>query len=136
MSTHKAVAVLLRGEGSDVEVLVFRHPLAGVQLVKGSVEAGESVRDAAVRELAEESGLHTVHERSLGSWPSRYQGQVWHFEVVTATTPVRDAWAHLTQDDGGHVFRFFWHRLHAPAGEDWHPVYRDALAELRQRLAR
>ena len=34
------------------EVLVIEHPLAGIQLVKGTVEQGESVNDAAARELS------------------------------------------------------------------------------------
>ena len=36
---------------------MFRHPLAGIQLVKGTVEPSENPADAARRELFEESGL-------------------------------------------------------------------------------
>ncbi len=38
---------------------MFRHPLAGIQLVKGTVEPSENPADAARRELFEESGLNT-----------------------------------------------------------------------------
>jgi len=38
---------------------MFRHPLAGIQLAKGTVEPSESPADAARRELFEESGLDT-----------------------------------------------------------------------------
>ena len=38
---------------------MFRHPLAGIQLVKGTVEPSEKPADAARRELFEESGLNT-----------------------------------------------------------------------------
>lgn len=46
-----------------------------------------------------------------------------------------DAWSHHTADDGGHVFRFFWHPLDELPNEEWHPIFRDALAVIRQRLA-
>jgi 8-oxo-dGTP pyrophosphatase MutT (NUDIX family) len=48
----KACPVVLRSLG-DGEILAFEHPLAGWQLVKGTVEAGELPRDAAIRELYE-----------------------------------------------------------------------------------
>lgn len=47
MRTSKAVPVLLRRAPQGVGILVFTHPLAGVQIVKGTVEAGESVNQAA-----------------------------------------------------------------------------------------
>ena len=114
-----------------MQVLVFRHPQAGVQLVKGSVEAGESIEHAAVRELAEESGLQDATViRDLGAWSSGYEGQVWHFHEVRCAGHVPEEWEHFAQDGGGQVFRFFWHGLHAAPSQDWHPVYRAALAEL------
>ncbi len=39
------------------KILLFRHPLAGVQLVKGTIEKGETPSEAVLRELAEESGI-------------------------------------------------------------------------------
>jgi 8-oxo-dGTP pyrophosphatase MutT (NUDIX family) len=39
------------------ELLVFRHPDAGVQLPAGSVEPGEAFEAAALREVEEETGL-------------------------------------------------------------------------------
>lgn len=53
----KVCPVVLRQGNEGTEILVFRHPLAGVQLVKGTREAGESIAQAALRELAEESGI-------------------------------------------------------------------------------
>lgn len=54
---EKAVACVLRAGSVGPDLLVFRHPLAGVQLPKGRVEPGETYADAARRELHEESGL-------------------------------------------------------------------------------
>ena len=53
METEKVCPYVLRGAGDRLEVLAFRHPLAGCQLVKGSLEPGERVVVGALRELAE-----------------------------------------------------------------------------------
>ena len=39
------------------ELLVFRHPLAGIQVPAGTVEFGEAPEQAVIREVAEESGI-------------------------------------------------------------------------------
>lgn len=44
---HKAVAAVVRDRGLGSELLVFRHPLAGMQLPKGTVEPGEAYAAAA-----------------------------------------------------------------------------------------
>ncbi len=54
----KVCPVVIRSGELGAEILMFRHPLAGLQLVKGTVE--KSDRDtfiAAKRELKEESGI-------------------------------------------------------------------------------
>ena len=54
MLPNKVCPVVFRRVDSVVEVLAFEHPVAGYQLVKGTVESGESIETAALRELAEE----------------------------------------------------------------------------------
>lgn len=66
MAADKACAVVLRDRGV-LEILAFEHPLAGLQLVKGSVEPGESSGAAAVRELMEEAAISSIYQRSHGS---------------------------------------------------------------------
>ena len=59
---------------------MFRHPLAGIQLVKGTVEPSENPADAARRELFEESGL--VSKQPLffiGKNTRMVCGQIWYF---------------------------------------------------------
>lgn len=58
MTADKACPVVLRSR-ETLEILAFEHPLAGLQLVKGSVEPGESTDMAAVRELMEEAGIQS-----------------------------------------------------------------------------
>lgn len=131
----KSCPVVLRSQGV-LEILAFAHPLAGLQLVKGSIEPGESPEAAALRELAEESGIDRARTvRNLGTWHSGYQGQVWSFYLCEVHHRLPERWTHHAADDGGHDFRFFWHPLADPGGEGWHEVFRGALAFIRKALA-
>ena len=38
-------------DSTGSRILVFRHPSAGIQLIKGTIEPGECASDAALREL-------------------------------------------------------------------------------------
>ena len=136
MRTPKAVPVVLRTVREHTEVLLFEHPLAGSQLVKGTVEPGESVSEASVRELAEESGLQGAHcIADLGTWEHGPSSQVWHFREVFVEQDLPETWTHYTEDGGGLTFRFYWHQLHAPAPPSCHPVFVGALAFLRSQLS-
>jgi 8-oxo-dGTP pyrophosphatase MutT (NUDIX family) len=57
MNTADKVCPIVFRDVSMRQILAFEHPRAGVQLVKGYIEPGETVRAAALRELAEESGI-------------------------------------------------------------------------------
>ena len=129
MTANKVCPVVLRSVEPAREILAFEHPLAGHQLVKGSIEAGESMVSAALRELAEESGLKGVHAtRRLGTWESGFQGQVWAFILCESAERLPESWLHHAPDDGGHDFRFFWHPLLTPAASgQWHWVFQGAL---------
>lgn len=130
----KACPVLVRHRNGSVEVLVFRHPLAGIQLVKGTVERGEIATQTALRELDEEAGINAASIISdWGRWCSDFEGQIWHF-ILCEAAELPDSWSHYTGDDGGHVFTFFWHPLEQPPDSQWHEVYGRALQVIRQRL--
>ena len=136
MRTPKAVPVVLRERNERTEVLLFEHPLAGTQLVKGTIEPGESVSEAATRELAEESGLLAAESSfDLGTWEHCPVGQVWHFREVRVEQDPPESWSHFTKDGGGLTFRFFWHPLDAPAPVSCHPVFVAALSFLRAQLS-
>ncbi len=136
MRTPKAVPVVLRKKNEHTEVLLFEHPLAGTQLVKGTVEPGESVSEAAARELTEESGLLSAGSSiDLGTWEQCPIGQVWHFREVHVEHDLPDTWSHFTKDGGGLTFRFFWHPLDALAPVNCHPVFVEALAFLGAQLS-
>jgi 8-oxo-dGTP pyrophosphatase MutT (NUDIX family) len=63
----KVTAFVTRESERGRELLVFRHPSAGVQLPAGTVEPGETPEEAVLRELSEETGLTDVEiVRPLG----------------------------------------------------------------------
>ena len=129
MTTEKVCPVVLRRKGGRIEVLAFRHPTAGFQLVKGDVEPGEDPIDAARRELAEESGITTISSiEPKGVWESGYDGQVWHFYLCAVEEDLPESWIFFANDGGGQNFNFFWFRMGDDFGEEWHPVFVRALA--------
>jgi 8-oxo-dGTP pyrophosphatase MutT (NUDIX family) len=130
---EKLCPVLLRISAAGPLLLVFRHPLAGVQLVKGTREAGESVAAGALRELEEESGISGRVIGTLGSSTGIMPDQLWHFVLVEAGA-LADSWSFDTADDGGHRFAFFWWPLQAQPGPDWHASFVLALGHIRQAL--
>ena len=133
--SRKAVPVLLRVGHEGTELLGFRHPLAGLQIVKGTVESGERIETAAVRELEEESGLICEAGRALGVWQNEITNQEWHFVLMHAPASLQDSWTHHALDDGGHRFSFFWHPLGSHLGSEWHPVFKEAIGWIKSALA-
>jgi 8-oxo-dGTP pyrophosphatase MutT (NUDIX family) len=133
MTPNKVCPVVLRQGSSAREVLAFQHPLAGRQLVKGSIEDGEAIEAAAMRELSEETGIREARVvRHLGPWASGFQGQVWAFVLCEPRVALVDSWVHHVEDDGGHDFQFFWQPLFEPVNDqEWHPLFQNALAFIR-----
>lgn len=133
MPIEKVCPYVLRSVGDRREILVFRHPLAGHQLVKGTLERGETVERGALRELVEEAGLAgTVAGGLTWSSPDIADDQLWHFVQVTVP-PQPDNFEFFCADDGGHRFAFFWWPLSKMPGASWHETYRRALGEIRAR---
>ena len=129
MHPTKACPVVVRRGPLGDEVLVFRHPTAGVQLVKGTIEAGESPGAAALRELAEEAGLVDAElGHSLGVWESGFESQVWEFFEVEVHGALPERWRHHAPDDGGQEFNFHWHPLAENPSSEWHSLFVRALA--------
>lgn len=76
---HRIVRVIV--ESSDGKVLLQKRsqnvwmPGLWDQSVGGHVDAGEGYEQAAVREMAEEIGVHDVDLEELGSWQSQNQSE-------------------------------------------------------------
>lgn len=132
----KACAVVLRDRGGTAEVLVFRHPKTGMQLVKGTIEPEETPVRAAQRELFEEAGVPTLSEgRVLGSDESIAEGQIWYF-VLCPVSELPEQWTFQCHDDGGHLFSFSWHGVGEEIDEsEWDPIFIRAHGAIRRLLA-
>ena len=129
----KVCPVVFR-DASMRQILAFEHPRAGVQLVKGYIEPGETVCAAALRELAEESGIADFGiAEDLGTFDSEHHGHVWSIQLCTFPQHLPETWTHHCAEDGGYDFRFFWHDVSQPPGEHWRPHYRRALNAIRER---
>ena len=133
--TDKACPVLLRWREGHLQLLAFRHPLAGCQIVKGTVEEYEEPSETVVRELGEESGIEDA--RMIETWGQlllRAEKQRWHLFLCQVERALPDAWDFYTKDGGGQTFAFFWHNLDEIAGDEWHPAFRKALGFIRRRV--
>ena len=134
MSPNKACPVILSSI-PGTHILLFRHPIAGVQLVKGTIEKGETPAQAALRELSEESGIAAASVVSdMGCWDAGHLDQIWSFQLCFTPAPLPRQWTHQTLDDHCHTFSFFWAPLDNLPFADCHPVFRRALRFLTARL--
>lgn len=133
---EKACPIILRQQDNHVEILAFTHPLAGKQLVKGTIEAGEEPSAAAQRELREESGLELqTHLHPIGAYPIGSNNHLWHF-FAAHISGLPQAWKYETLDDFGHTFSFFWHPLNEPLDQTWHLIFHEAVGFILPHLPR
>jgi chloramphenicol 3-O phosphotransferase len=132
----RVVPVLLREKHGRREMLVLRHPTAGLQVVKGTPQPNEQLSAAALRELEEKSGVTGARVvRCLDSSEAQVEGELWHFfHCAAGEQPSR--WINAAPGDGDQILEFFWRPLDAESGSDWNPILATALAHIRATLAR
>lgn len=126
---HKACAIVTRDIDERVQVLLFRHPTAGVQIVKGGRIGCETPIQTAKRELYEESGLEASSGAFLFQQDQPEIGQTWAI-IKCNVIETRDKWIWQTHDDFGHAFRFFWHDLSTGAPEEMDEIFSRVYAAL------
>ncbi len=91
-----AGGALLRGTAATAELLVMRRRARVFELPKGHVEAGESLQQAATRELCEETGVRNAPPAAgpIGTVLYRFDGRppvrkrVHFFLFVSNATPL------------------------------------------------
>lgn len=112
---EKAYAYVVREDGS---LLVFDHPddAAGRQVPKGGVEAGESPREAVLREVAEEAGLTDVEIADFlakDEWPHPEKPKAYrrYFFRVHPKSGAPAEWTHEVTgsgEDQGMAYSYSW----------------------------
>lgn len=131
---NKACPVVLRHNKNQLELLAFKHPNGRNQLVKGNIKPGEPIESACIRELAEESGIQAQVVKQLGTWEPEFKSQIWGICLMHYENILPDTWEFKTQDDGGHIFSFFWQPLNSPLNADWNEVYSRAFQHIKHTL--
>lgn len=63
----KITAFVTRSSLNGLEMLLFKHPYSGIQIPAGTVEEGEPLEKAVLRELMEETGLDAGYVRMRAS---------------------------------------------------------------------
>lgn len=129
MTINKVIPIVLRNH--DSEILVFRHPLAGIQIVKGTVEPNESLEEAALRELYEEAGIRqSTIQKYYGTHQPSIGGPIWHIYLCKTNEELADRWVHYCADDGGLDFEFFWHPISVKPTNEWHDIFKELMEVL------
>ena len=83
---QKVTAFIIRERGDVKELLVFKHPTAGIQIPAGTVEEGEDVETAVKREVYEETGLQFVEiEDYLGCFENELEDNQ---RIIAETTQI------------------------------------------------
>ncbi len=111
----KVVAFMTRERAGKIELLLIAHPYAGNQFPAGTVEDNEDAHDAALRELAEETGLTNVRlKKYIGYQDEALPEQTFGIVHKTKVYARPDA----TSFDWAEIRRGIWVRAER-AQDDW-----------------
>lgn len=112
----KVYGYVTREIEGKLQLLVFQHPVpeAGIQIPKGTVEPGEDIKNAVIRETKEETGLghfHVGHLLAEDYWEND-DGVIHHRYFYHIHVPhAPDFWDYQPTGGGeeeGLTFHFFW----------------------------
>lgn len=145
---QKVQAFIYRQREDSIDLLIFEHDITKIhQLVRGTVEEGEDLELAVIREVEEESGLKdVVIEKKLGelileikSGPTRsgpLEKQLHHAFLIKCNENTQDRWTHIAEgssEEEGLSFHFYWasseRDLEAIVFDDFKPFVENFLKE-------
>lgn len=149
-SVNKALAAVIRQQDGKPELLVFRHPFAGIQLPKGTVETNESIEQATLRELSEESGISLSDQQDVvGTCESFVRGgpkedgplekHIWSITIFFVDQELPDKWRHKVEGEGlekGMLFEYFWLSIDASLPSKLHEYFRPSAKIILNNLSK
>lgn len=114
--------IVLRQSANGPEIMAFRHPQAGRQIIKGVMEDGDVPREVALRELKSDSGLSpSAQPVDLGKSKGIEQGEAWHFFACPVAS-LPDEWNYICAADNDQEYAFFWQKLDEFIDDsEWNP---------------
>lgn len=83
---EKVTLFITRKKDSEIELLLLKHPYAGVQFPAGTVEEDEDITDCALREMSEETGLKNAALKSYIGF--MYEKLPEHVGIISRKTKV------------------------------------------------
>ena len=102
---EKVTAFITRPARHGHDLLLFEHPFAGIQIPAGSVEPGETARQAALREAIEETGLTAL---SVVEYLGCQEDKLGDDQRAIATATTVYARPDVTSFDWAHLPRGIW----------------------------
>ncbi len=148
--TQKAVPCVLKDLETDPQILCFLHPPPSndFQIPKGTVEPGEAIENAVLRELQEESGIgdaKLIQKVGVTEWiiPADHHGleepeqQFWHIYHLEVNRSLPDQWLHTVTGEGGDaglLFDYFWQPLYDQRLYNYHAPFLDVMDRIRSYL--
>jgi len=144
---YKVCPCIVRRLPGGYQILCFWHPLGGKQIPKGTVEEGEEIDVAALRELKEESGIKGVKIKSKVGIINRYIGarprengplehHEWHVFLIDATEDLSETWQHEavgSEDEQGLIFSYFWQNM-PDDYNGFHPKFVEVFKRVEEHL--
>lgn len=135
----RAFACVVRDSDNGRQLLVFDHPTSGTQIPKGRIDPGETSRAAAIRELAEESGLELEPGRFITKLRKQFTHpgtgefveEDWYLWVFTAPRRTPERWVHVP-DEESLEFSYRWINLDDTAVSSIHPYFTGVVELIEQ----
>lgn len=119
---QKVLAYIIRTLEEKKEVLVFDHrgePEAGIQVPGGTVDPGEELEEALLREVLEESGLEFTEVQSYcgqaeylrKDFPEKHERHFYLIDLNILKKELPHSWSHQVFGEGedqGLIFDYYW----------------------------
>ena len=98
---EKACPVVIGKTPAGPEIQAFRHSQGGIQVVKGTLEPGETLEEACGRGLLEESGPLGVAVKPLETIEFSEEKETRGFCLMQCYQQMAENRTCFTRDDGG-----------------------------------